>query len=107
MKNVIKKISSVALAFTLLGTGTTVTNKFYANSNTVIIASAAKCNGHNNPYKRWSRWEKTGNREKDGWRTWVEWTRHESWFCTSCGAFLGTGQTDSVWTDGDVYPYWL
>lgn len=40
MKNVIKKISSIAMAFTLLGTGTALTNTISPKSNTAIIAMA-------------------------------------------------------------------
>ena len=41
MKNVIKRIASIAMAFTLLGTGTAVTKTISPKSNNTIIASAA------------------------------------------------------------------
>ena len=44
MKNVIKKISAIALAFTLLGTGTTVTKTIAPQFYTSITAHAASCN---------------------------------------------------------------
>lgn len=43
MKNVIKKIASIAMAFTLLGTGTTVTNTISPKSSNTIVADAASC----------------------------------------------------------------
>lgn len=41
MKNVIKKIASIAMAFTLLGTGTAVTRTISPKSNNTITANAA------------------------------------------------------------------
>ena len=41
MKNVIKKIAATAMAFTLLGTGATVTNKMSTKTNTGLVAHAA------------------------------------------------------------------
>jgi len=41
MKNIIKKISAVAMAFTLLGAGTVITKKVSPKSDTSISASAA------------------------------------------------------------------
>ena len=43
MKKVLKKIASVTMAFTLLGTGTVVTKIVSPKSDTTIIASAASC----------------------------------------------------------------
>ena len=45
MKNVIKKIASIALAFTLLGTGTSVTKTISPDSNNTIAASKIKSVG--------------------------------------------------------------
>lgn len=45
MKNVLKKISAIALAFTLLGTGTAVTKKVNPNSITTLGAHA-ECQYH-------------------------------------------------------------
>ena len=41
MKNVIKRISAVAMAFTLLGTGTVITKKISPKSYNTLTASAA------------------------------------------------------------------
>lgn len=41
MKNVIKKISALAMAFTLIGAGSTIVTKVSPNSDTTITASAA------------------------------------------------------------------
>ena len=43
MKNIIKKIASIAMAFTLLGTGTTVTKTISLKSDNTIVAVAAYC----------------------------------------------------------------
>ena len=40
MKNVIKKIASIAMAFTLLGTGTAVTKTISPKSSNTLVASA-------------------------------------------------------------------
>ncbi|WP_295093582.1 hypothetical protein [Ruminococcus sp.] len=42
MKNVIKKIASIAMAFTLLGTGTAVTKTISPKSDNTLVASAEK-----------------------------------------------------------------
>ena len=40
MKNVLKKIVSVAMAFTLLGTGVAISNSISPESNNTLVASA-------------------------------------------------------------------
>ncbi len=57
MKNVIKKIAAVAMAFTLLGTGTAVTKTIAPQFDNSITASAA-CN-HVVGSTSWSEWKKT------------------------------------------------
>ncbi|WP_303800301.1 hypothetical protein [Ruminococcus flavefaciens] len=44
MKKTLKKIAAVAMAFTLLGTGTTVTKTIAPQFDTSITAHAASCN---------------------------------------------------------------
>ncbi len=44
MKNVIKKIASLTMAFTLLGTGTAVSKTIAPQFDNTIIANAASCN---------------------------------------------------------------
>lgn len=44
MKNVIKKIASITMAFTLLGTGTAVTKTIAPQFDTSITAHATSCN---------------------------------------------------------------
>ena len=41
MKNIIKKIASIAMAFTLLGTGTAVTKTISPNYGSTLTASSA------------------------------------------------------------------
>ena len=45
MKNIIKKIAASAMAFALIGTGTTVTKSLSPKSDTTITASAARIAG--------------------------------------------------------------
>lgn len=52
MKNVIKKIASIAMAFTLLGTGTTVTKTISPKSDNTIVAEAASCKHNCKWYER-------------------------------------------------------
>ena len=42
MKTIIKKISAIAMAFTLIGTGTAITKTISPKSDTTITASAAR-----------------------------------------------------------------
>lgn len=58
MKNVIKKIASVAMALTLLGTGSAVTKTVTPQTDNTITASAASCN-HRTPYAVYGNWQTT------------------------------------------------
>lgn len=49
MKNTIKKIAAIAMAFTLLGTGTTIAKSINPDSTNIIVANAA------NKPKEWFR----------------------------------------------------
>lgn len=46
MKNIIKKITAVAMAFTLLGVGSVITNNDSTKSENAITAEAAGCQHH-------------------------------------------------------------
>jgi hypothetical protein len=55
MKNAIKKIAAIAMAFTLLGTGTAVTKTIAPQFDNSIIASAATCyNCHEGSYNTYT-----------------------------------------------------
>lgn len=61
MKNVIKKIAAVAMAFTMLGTGTAITETIAPKTNNSIVASAASyapstCKHSGSTYKTYSNW---------------------------------------------------
>ena len=60
MKNVIKKIAAVAMAFTMLGTGTAITETIAPKTNNSIVASAASyaptCKHSCSTYKTYSSW---------------------------------------------------
>lgn len=46
MKNVIKKIAVAAMAFTILGTGSIITDTTSAKSNTLTASAATRYDGH-------------------------------------------------------------
>lgn len=60
MKNVIKKITAVAMAFTMLGTGTAITKTITPKTNNSIVASAASyaptCKHSSSTYYTCSPW---------------------------------------------------
>lgn len=64
MKNTIKKLSAVAMAFTLLGTGTAVTKTITPQLDTSITAHATSCNNcHGGSYyikTEYTDWEYAG-----------------------------------------------
>lgn len=88
MKNVIKKIAAFTMAFTLLGTGTTIAKT--VNPKSVITLSAhAACNhvpgSTPRPLGNWVTIEQTSFWVINQSRTDV---RPCGWFCTKCGAYL-------------------
>ena len=97
MKNAFKKITAVAMAFTLLGTGTAVTKTIAPQFDTSITAHAASCNNcHGGSYymkTEYTDWEYVG----DGisWyysplvgrmlpRTYKVYQRTVKTYCTNC-----------------------
>lgn len=97
MKNVIKKIAAVAMAFAMIGTGNTIVKAVNPQANVGITAYAA-CN-HNMPRKQYSSWtteaQGTTGRWRFNWGTFraeSEWVIHEVrayWYaCNSCGTHL-------------------
>ena len=50
MKNIIKKIAAVTMAFTLLGAGSVITTKISPKSDNKITAEAATCQHHGYRY---------------------------------------------------------
>ena len=69
MKNAIKKLTAVAMAFTLLGTGTAVTKTIAPQFDTSITAHATSCNNcHGGSYSiktEYTDWEYV--RDKISW----------------------------------------
>ena len=58
MNKIVKKVSAIALAFTMLGTGATITKAVAPKSNTALTASAAStCQHHGYSYRTSSNWE--------------------------------------------------
>ena len=66
MNNALKKIAAVAMAFTLLGTGTAVTKTIAPQFDTSITAHATSCNNcHGGSYyikTEYSEWKYVGDR---------------------------------------------
>ncbi len=58
MNNIIKKISAMAMAFTLLGAGTTIVKNNPKLNNTLTASAAATCPNHAAGTKiEWGAWE--------------------------------------------------
>lgn len=96
MKNAIKKIAAIAMAFTLLGTGTAITKTLNPESSNIGITADAACN-HRNAHTVYTAWEveyqfPTGNWKFDWgkFRAVSEWEIHEvrAYYsvCGSCRA---------------------
>lgn len=95
MNNTIKKIVSVAMAFTLLGTGTAVVKTIAPQSDNTITADAA-CN-HNMPRPTYGPWVKV--EDLYGW--WYKARREVKWCCNSCGKLLYTTYEETIMKYGD------
>ena len=54
MKNIVKKISATAMAFTLLGTSTVLTKSTSAKSNKTLVASAASSYNSSCRHSTWT-----------------------------------------------------
>ena len=126
MKNVLKKISAIALAFTLLGTGTTVTKKIVPQFDNTITASAANINPttcyHSTgrritvhrivteivPYLvTWTDWQQNANGvyERHEYAKWQYKSCSVLYFdfedyCTKCGQVFGRGSYKVGEVDG-------
>ncbi len=89
MKNVLKKVSAIAMALTLLGSGTAIATKIDPKSTNTITASAA-CQYHGKSYYYGSQ------------RYTYSWRGHQYYklakYCSCCGGFLG--YTDGIYIYG-------
>ena len=99
MKNVIKKIVSVAMAFTLLGTGVAISNSISPESNNTLVASARcpYCGGgreyESTAYRNEARFGSYPVKKGNGvteMKSYVYYVpvRHICRKCYSCNAFL-------------------
>jgi hypothetical protein len=103
MKNTIKKIAAIAMAFTLLGTGTAITKSINPESVNIGITANAACS-HSNPRVTTTTKElsasPTGNTEWRGWHKYSEYVvAYETYTkctCNSCGKLLY--QKDRIYT---------
>ncbi len=85
MKNVIKKISAIAMAFTLLSTGTAAIKTIVPQTDNTIIASAA--GGECNHAGSWSSWRTT--RTEWGFLIKKEY-QERTYTCIRCGHHIKT-----------------
>lgn len=94
MKNAIKKIAAVAMAFTLLGTGTTIAKTVNPQAMTALTAHAA-CNHvpNSNPTPLYN-WTDHGVITKGFKSPQVHrWSCSCVWKCTKCGATISSTST--------------
>ncbi|WP_028515186.1 hypothetical protein [Ruminococcus flavefaciens] len=99
MKNVIKKIASIAMAFTLLGTGTAVTKTISPKSDNTLVAQAyipsQNCNHKyctRHAHYTEGRWHK-----QSIWPFWdPKYVRKYNVFCDRCGAPLSKKDFEDV-----------
>lgn len=97
MKNIVKKIAAVTMAFTLLGTGTVITNTIKPQTNITLTAHAASCQYHG---KQTYRIQYLG----EIWYeyTWLNVLRREhqpvryEYHCSACKGFLYNEYVDIV-----------
>jgi hypothetical protein len=89
MKNIVKKISAVAMAFALLGAGSTIASN--VSSKPTILTASAACQYHhgtvvNGRYIENARLDTSNYSyyKKDG-----KWYKKTARVCRSCGAFVG------------------
>ncbi len=93
MKNIIKKITATAMAFTLLGAGTAITKTIAPQTDNTITASAAYCS-HVVGSTSWSNWYET-DVETSWWLIvigMINETHYEERTCTCvrCGEVIQT-----------------
>lgn len=94
MKNVIKKIAAVAMAFTMLGTGTAITETIAPKTNNSIVASAASyapstCKHSGSTRKSYSNKWYVGTVE-EGVISFDVYKRYVYTHCSKCGYVLYT-----------------
>ncbi len=98
MKGLLKKIVATALAFTLLGTGMTISKNSPKSDNTIISAhAAAYCPNHNGTY---TRIEKVSYYQVPwNWMEILFWKKYRVTYCSVCGRVLNREYI------GDCYPW--
>ena len=89
MKNITKKIASIAMAFTLLCAGTAITNTVSPKSdNTIVIANAAhNCSDHVR-YTSSATWTGSVRRKNGVWQK--QYRVVERAYCVTCGSLVKT-----------------
>ncbi|WP_303789885.1 hypothetical protein [Ruminococcus flavefaciens] len=90
MKNVLKKVSAIAMALTLLGSGTAIATKIDPKSDTTITASAA-CQYHHGTVVQ-GRYIENARLDYNNYYYYKEngkWYKKTARVCRSCGAFVG------------------
>lgn len=90
MKNIIKKIAAIAMAFALLGTGTAMTEVVPFKTAEPLTVHAAYCNHVVNTSPTISQWKCFDTK----WQALLAWQHHykrtKKYSCVRCGAHLYT-----------------
>lgn len=90
MKNTLKKIASIAMAFTLLGAGTAITKNVSPKSDNTITASAA-CQYHDGSYAngRYITNYRLDTSNYSYYKSGGKWYKQTARYCRCCGSFTG------------------
>jgi hypothetical protein len=89
MKNILKKVSAIAMAFTLLGTGTAITKNVSPETTTPSITASAACSHHGYRYSTTGNWQ-TYYAYKANNVVYYEQKRKVSVHCGSCSKVVSS-----------------
>ena len=89
MKSLLKKVVATALAFTLLGTGTTISKNSSKSDNTILSAHAAGyCPNHNGTYTRIEKVNNYTNQHPQMFLLALTYKKYRVTYCAVCGRVL-------------------
>ena len=97
MKNAIKKISAIAMAFTLLGTGTAVSKAINPQTNNALVAHAADAYCPYHACGSYTDLRREVSTEYVGTIKFKVYTIYEIRRCNVCGRFLSKTYVEEHW----------
>ena len=109
MKNVIKKISALAMSFALIGIGTAVTKTSAAKSDNTLTAYAADayCPSHGGGVYTVTTKRFTGKTNYFQFGQWKEYEYTQKTYCNVCNRLLSTKKWKAMeewyWDEIDVF----